>query len=80
MNTNKIKLPNRYGQNIYLEQVSPNKYKLTGDLSYMRIGHNPETCQIEFVDPSGGPFLAVNDKLPIGIIKSINKNYIFEIQ
>ena len=57
---NMIKLFNRYGDDIYLEQAQDgsNIYYLKGDLSYMRIIGEPDN--IDAIDPSGGPYMAVD--------------------
>ena len=54
----KIKLYNRYNTDIYLEYISENWYKLQGDLSFCRIGYASKDV-IDFIDPSGGPFMQV---------------------
>lgn len=61
----KIKLPNRYGDKNYLEEVGPNKYKLVldpnnGNLRFGFIEKNHH----EYVDPSGGPFMEVGQEIP----------------
>lgn len=63
-------LPNRYGDLIQLIKQEENLYLLDGDLDYMRIGFN-EDKTINFVDPSGGPFLRVGAKWDDFIIEAI---------
>ena len=48
----KIKLPNRYGDKNYLEEVEPNKYKLVLDSNSgnLRFGFIEENHH-EYVDP-----------------------------
>ena len=61
----KIKLPNRYGDKNYLEEVEPNKYKLVLDSNSgnLRFGFIEENHH-EYVDPSGGPFMEVGQEIP----------------
>ena len=54
-------LPNRYGDLVQLVKQDGNLYLLDGDLDYMRDGFN-EDKSINFVDPSGGPFMQVDSK------------------
>lgn len=59
-----IKLPNRYRENVYLEQVHDNIYKLELPDPYCRIGiDNDNPNEYTFVDPSGGPFISVGGEL-----------------
>lgn len=56
-----IQLYNRYRNNIYLEQIDKNKWKLCGDLNYCRIIFDDnEMTKIKAVDPDGGPFICVD--------------------
>lgn len=57
----KYVLDNRYGDLIQLIKQDENVYLLDGDLDYMRVGFN-EDKSINFVDPSGGPFMRVGAK------------------
>lgn len=68
----RIELFNRYYKNVYLEQVSEHEYQLHGpedSFQYMRIGFNndetgkPDYTDISFIDPDGGPFLQVGNKI-----------------
>ena len=38
MKENKIKLPNRYNDEVYLEEIGNAKYKLVHKSSYVRLG------------------------------------------
>jgi hypothetical protein len=67
---------NRYGDFYDFEKVSENTYKIIGDLSYWRFGGIEGQSEIDmlnlsFCDPSGGPYLEINMKLPQGVIKRI---------
>jgi hypothetical protein len=55
---------NRYGNEYQFEQVNDNTYTIKGDLSYWRFGGREGQASMDmtdlgFVDPSGGPFIAV---------------------
>ena len=55
-----IKLNNRSGLNIYLEEVDKNVYAIKGNESYYRVGYQDKECtKIDFIDPDGGPFIKV---------------------
>lgn len=53
---------NRYGDNIVFEKINPNTIKMSGFI-YSRTGFNEDGSKIEFVDPAGGPFIAVGMNL-----------------
>lgn len=76
-------LPNRYGDLVQLIKQDGNLYLLDGDLGYMRVGFN-EDKSINFVDPSGGPFMSVGSERDDFVIKSIegiaNVGYIFTLE
>lgn len=61
-------MKNRYGDEYEFEKVSDNTYKIVGNLKYWRFGSHSGQNEIDlnnlgFVDPSGGPFIAVGDKI-----------------
>lgn len=69
----KIELLNRYGDKNYLEEVSPNKYKLVLDPNSgsFRYGF-VEKDHYTFVDPSGGPFMRIGQEIPeAGVLAKI---------
>lgn len=76
---NRIELYNRYYKNVYLEQISDDEYQLYGpdeSFSYMRVGFNNKDGKtdyedINFIDPDGGPFLKVGNKIDDKIITHI---------
>ena len=78
----KYVLDNRYGDLVQLIKQDGNTYLLDGDLSYMRVGYNDDKS-INFVDPSGGPFMRVGakwDDFTIEAIDSIaNIGYLFTL-
>lgn len=84
MPKSKIKLPNRYNEEVYLEEVENNKYKLIHNSPYIRRRTiDKEKNQLAFIDIEGGPMISLDDKLPIGIVKSINDidgDYIIEVE
>ena len=84
MQGNKIKLPNRYNDEIYLEEIGNAKYKLVHKSSYVRLGMIKETKnKYSFININGGPMISLKDKLSVGVVKSINrivKDYIIEVE
>lgn len=84
MKENKIKLPNRYNEEVYLEEIENAKYKLVHKSSYVRLGMIKGTKdKYSFIDINGGPMISLKDKLSIGVVKSINRidgNYIIEVE
>ena len=79
----KYVLDNRYDDLIQLIKQDGNIYLLDGDLGYMRVGFN-EDKSINFVDPSGGPFMRVGSERDNFVIKSIegiaNVGYLFTLE
>lgn len=84
MQGNKIKLPNRYNEEVYLEKIEDTKYRLVHKSYYVRLGTiDGIKDKYTFIDISGGPMISLKDKLSIGVVKSINKdndNYIIEVE
>ena len=84
MQGNKVKLPNRYNEAVYLEKVENTKYKLVHRSSYIRLGTiDGVKDKYTFIDISGGPMISLRDKLPIGVVKSISMSdgsYIIEVE
>ena len=84
MQGNKIKLPNRYNEEVYLEKIEDTKYKLVHKSSYVRLETIDEVeGKYTFIDISGGPMISLKDKLPIGVVKSISMfdgSYIIEVE
>lgn len=70
----KIKLYNRDGADLYLENCDVNLWKLSVDdkhkyvLGYIRVGYENDNKTINFIDPSGGPYLSVGQR--------VNKDYV----
>ena len=84
MKENKVKLPNRYNNEVYLEEIKNAKYKLVHKSSYVRLGMIKETKdKYSFIDINGGPMISLKDKLSVGVVKSINRigeDYIIEVE
>lgn len=70
-----IILTSRYNDKYKLLKVEDKKYKVDPSMGSFRAGLIPnDSNHYSFIDPSGGPFLAVGDKVPEAnnaIIKSI---------
>ena len=84
MSGNRVKLPNRYNEEVYLEKIEDTKYKLVHRSSYIRLGTiDGVKDKYTFIDISGGPMISLRDKLPVGIVKSISMSdgsYIIEVE
>ena len=59
----KIELKSRYGDIHILEKIEDKKYKFLPSDNYMRCGLTEDKNKYHFVDPSGGPFISVGNKL-----------------
>ena len=66
---------NRYNDQYRFTRNSSNSYKLEGNLTYFRHGFNDNPNNIIFIDPSGGPFLEINNIISTIINK--NNEYLF---
>ena len=61
-------MKNRHGVEYHFEEISPGTCTIRGDLRYWRFGGKDGTSGVDmtdlgFVDPSGGPFLAVDGEI-----------------
>lgn len=81
-----IKLPARYGYIHTLEHLSGNLWQFHCDPkssgTYRLIGfeHEPQIGQyVSAFDPEGGPFMGVDSELEGYIIKTIQRNGVFEL-
>ena len=78
---NRIDLPNRYGDHVYLEQDDSADWWFRGDFTYLREIYDVDNNhrRIKAVDPSGGPFLCIGyiigDKTVTNIEFVENKGY-----
>ena len=81
-----IKLSNRYKDKNYLRQIGDKEYKYEGNLEYLRIGYSTDDkYKIEFIDPSGGPFLSVGSEIfgiegKIKEINNVDNDYILKFE
>ncbi len=78
---------NRYGDEYDFEKLNENTYTIVGKLQYWRYGGKEgqegiDTNDLGFVDPSGGPFLAVGmriDGRKITRIRAQDEKIFFEV-
>ena len=79
-----IKLYNRYNEGTKLVQVGNEdslKYQLVTSQGIWRCGFDESTPnKYTFIDPPGGPFIAIGTKIGDHIVKSIDKNGIIEFE
>lgn len=82
-------MKNRYGNEYRYEKVNENTYTIVGELSYWRYGGKEGQSEMDFsdlgfVDPSGGPFIAVGGTIEGRKIKKIsvvaNDDIYFEVE
>jgi hypothetical protein len=84
---------NRYGNEYTFEKINENTYTIKGDLKYWRFGgregqNGMDFSDLGFVDPSGGPFIAVGAEIEgrkivrIGAAGDLNDqpNILFEVE
>ena len=68
-----IKLQSRSGNNNYLEFIKDKTYVLKTTYPYVRVGYLDDSRNsAKFIDPSGGPIIAVGDKIEEYKVKSID--------
>lgn len=61
---NTFPLFNRDGDNVYLEELKPNKYLLHTPSQYMRVINSSRNKDlIMAIDPSGGPFISIGNPI-----------------
>lgn len=73
---------NRYGNYYEFKKLTENTYTIVGDLKYWRCGFNNDNS-IDFVDPSGGPFIDVGSTIEGKVITKIteqNGSFIFTVE
>ncbi len=82
-------MKNRYGDEYSFEKVGENTYTINGHLKYWRYGGREGQPQMDysdlgFVDPSGGPFIAVGGTIEGRKITKIsvvaNDDIYFEVE
>ncbi len=82
------KMRNRYGDEYSFEKISDNVYRIVGELSYWRCGgkegqNTIDESDLGFVDPSGGPFIAVGSTIEgrkITRISADGETFLFEVE
>jgi hypothetical protein len=68
-----IYLPNRYIKKVPVNEIAPNEWKIDlTKLHYMRYIYQDKNT-ISAIDPDGGPFIGIGDKLGDDTIVSITK-------
>jgi hypothetical protein len=86
-------MKNRYGDEYTFNKVNENTFTIVGDLKYWRFGgregqERMDMTNLGFVDPSGGPFIAVGMSIGGRTIKNISAegdldgtpNILFEVE
>ena len=56
-------LKNRYGDEYTFVRLRDGAYRIDGTLTHWRVGWSETTGEIEYVDPSGGPFITLGTKI-----------------
>jgi hypothetical protein len=70
---------NRYGTEYMFKKTGDNEYTIKGELDHWRMGgregvEGVDMNNLGFVDPSGGPFIAVGDKIEGRKVTNIASN------
>jgi hypothetical protein len=58
----KVDYYNRQGDTVVFEKINDDTVKMS-NFDYYRTGFNTDGSSIEFIDPSGGPYIAVGMNL-----------------
>lgn len=76
-----IKLNSRYNIDNRLIKVEGEtlKFKLKTDYNY-RVGYNNDKSECDFIDPAGGPYIAVGSEIEGHIVKHIDSNGVIEFE
>lgn len=69
---NEYIFPNRYNESVKMIKDG-DKYRLEMEYDWYRVGSGDSETDIHFVDPSGGPFLAIGSNFFNFTIKEISK-------
>lgn len=69
-----ISLYNRDGANLYIDDEGYLHSDKDYVLEYMRVGGDGSANDIQFIDPSGGPFIEVGDKIANKTVAAIIPN------
>ena len=75
-------MKNRHGVEYHFEEIQPGIYTIRGDLRYWRFGGREgipgvDMSDLGFVDPSGGPFLAIGSDIEGRTIRRISAENIW---
>jgi hypothetical protein len=81
-------MKNRYGNEYSYEKIDENTYTIVGELNYWRYGgregqNEMDFSDLGFVDPSGGPFIAVGSTIEgrkINRIRAVGEQLFFEVE
>ena len=81
-------MKNRNGTEYKFEKLEDNLYTIVGNLDYWRYGGKPNAATVdyadlEFVDPSGGPFIGIGYQIEgrkVIKISAIGKYIFFEVE
>lgn len=71
---NTIKLFNRHGYSVTLNQIKDNDYLISGDKDafyYFRVIYDEKNKNVKAVDPSGGPFISVGFEVNNQVVDKI---------
>ena len=75
-----VKFKNRYGDTYYYEATETHnvfKFVMEGDsMKWCRFGGHEHQTHVDnndlgMFDPSGGPYVAIGSKTPVGVVKRI---------
>lgn len=58
-----IKIRSRYGELHEFKQLNNDEFEMVSKTDHIRIGYNHDNS-ISFIDPPGGPFMMVGEKVP----------------
>jgi hypothetical protein len=80
-------IKNRYGDEYEFVHLGENMYTIKGELNHWRMGAK-EGCtdwtDLDFVDPSGGPFIRVGhyeiEGRKVKSITSFGSSFVFEVE
>ena len=81
-------MKNRNGTEYKFEKLEDNLYTIVGEFDYWRYGSKPNAktvdfADLEFVDPSGGPFINIGYQIEnrkVIKISAIGKYIFFEVK
>lgn len=71
----KIKLENRDGLDLYMEEIEPCRWKMTGvpEWGTYNVSYDDSECKhIRFIDPTGGPLMGVGSVIDDEVVTGIS--------